>query len=61
MYIFKNKFNLTDDILEIFQGNDINGENFFDISDETIDQFLKDKETQISILNYIMANKKKFR
>ena len=53
----KNKFNVSDDILEDFRSNDINGNDFFELDLETIEEFNLTKHEKKEIIDYIQDYK----
>ena len=55
----KNKFNVSDDILEDFRSNDINGNDFFELDLETIEEFNLTKHEKKEIIDYIQDYKNK--
>ena len=53
------KFNLSDNVLKKFREYEVNGENFFEMeSNELDDDYKIDKEIQKKIMNYIKKRKK---
>ena len=53
----KNKFNVSDDILEDFRSNDINGNAFFELNLETIGEFNLTEDEKKEIIDYIQDYK----